>query len=88
MTDLSENIRRAAAGIIAENPAITAEEAAAAGIAAERERIAAWHEAQAAALEAAIEQIIREGGTVELSHRSMIDIHRGFATAIRRGDLA
>lgn len=52
---------------------------------AERERIAAWHDAQAAAVEAALEQIAAEGGTVEMSRRSLAELHRSFAAAIRAG---
>jgi hypothetical protein len=51
----------------------------------ERERIAKWHERQADALEQALEKIIREGGTVEVNRRSLAELHRSFAAAIRAG---
>jgi hypothetical protein len=60
-------------------------DAAARAIIMERERIAAWHEAQADALEAAIQQVLHEGGVIETSRRSLVELHRGFAAAIRRG---
>jgi tagatose-1,6-bisphosphate aldolase non-catalytic subunit AgaZ/GatZ len=62
-------------------------EGAEAGIEAERERIAVWHERQASLLEAALEQVEREGGSVEMAPRSMAQVHRRFAEAIRRGDI-
>lgn len=58
-----------------------------AGIMAERERIAIWHEAQADAIDRAVEQILSEGGTIDVSRRSLSDLHRGFAKAIRGGAL-
>ena len=57
----------------------------AAAVQAERERIAKWHERQADLLEHALEQITREGGTVELSKKSLAQLHREFAAAIRAG---
>jgi hypothetical protein len=56
-----------------------------AGAAAERERIAVWHEAQADKLEAAIERILEEGGTIGVSNKTMAELHRSFAVAIRAG---
>lgn len=56
-----------------------------AAILAERERIARWHESQAEAVERALEQIDKEGGTVEVSRRSLAELHRSFAAAIRSG---
>jgi hypothetical protein len=56
-----------------------------AGAAAERERIAAWHETQASKLELAIERILAEGGTIEISNKTMAELHRSFAAAIRAG---
>lgn len=53
---------------------------------AERERIALWHEAQAEAIELALERISAEGGTVEISRRSLAELHRSFAVAIRNGE--
>lgn len=52
---------------------------------AERERIACWHEKQAEELEQALDQIAKEGGTVELSRSTVAELHRSFAAAIRAG---
>ena len=52
---------------------------------AERERIAAWHDRQAEALEAALDLIAAEGGTIEIPRRSLAELHRSFARAIREG---
>jgi hypothetical protein len=56
-----------------------------AAVIAERERIARWHEKQADALEAALDKIAREGGVIEVSRRSLPELHRSFAAAIRAG---
>lgn len=85
MSDIPDDVRKAAGAIVAGQQPLTAEEAAAAGIMAERERIAVWHETQAAALDKALEQILSEGGTIDISRRSLADLHRGFAKAIRGG---
>lgn len=61
------------------------DEKIAAAVIAERERIAAWHERQADALEAARDRIFAEGGTTEVTSRSLADLHRSFAKAIRAG---
>lgn len=79
MSVIPEDVRRLAEEVGSEVEAI------AAGIMAERERIAAWHEAQATELDKALEQIVSEGGTVDVSRRSLADLHRGFAKAIRGG---
>lgn len=52
---------------------------------AERERIAAWHERQALALEEAAARILADGGTIEVSHRSLVELHRASARSIRDG---
>lgn len=64
---------------------VDAREAFAAGVMAERERIANWHEAQAEAIDAALAKISTEGGTVDISRRSLADLHRRFAATIRKG---
>lgn len=64
---------------------MTREEEIRAAVLAERERIAAWHDRQASQLEAAIDRILAEGGTIGISHRSLADLHRSFAAAIRAG---
>ncbi|MDB6035977.1 MAG: hypothetical protein JWM16_6315 [Verrucomicrobiales bacterium] len=51
---------------------------------AERERIAAWHDRQAEALDRAMQRIAEEGGMV-VSPRSLAELHRSFAKAIREG---
>lgn len=85
MTDTPEDVQRSAEALASGAAPMTPAEAIAVGIMAERERIAIWHEQQADALDAAIEQILKEGGVIEPSHRSLADIHRGFAKAIRLG---
>lgn len=57
-----------------------------AAVLAERERIAAWHERQAAELELAIEKITEIGGTIEVTQRSLVHLHRRSAEAIRAGE--
>lgn len=64
---------------------MTREEEIHAAVMAERERIAAWHDRQAGQLEAAIDRILAEGGTIVISHRSLAELHRSFAAAIRAG---
>jgi hypothetical protein len=54
-----------------------------AAILGERERIAKWHDRQAEMLEAAQEQIEKEGGKID--RRSLAELHRSFAAAIRAG---
>lgn len=53
---------------------------------AERERIAKWHERQAVDLEAAIAQITEEGSSIVVSHRTLVELHRRSAAAIRAGE--
>lgn len=84
-SDIQQMADRLAAGRRSGRTAFT--EGATAGISAERERIAAWHERQAAQLEAALEQVAAEGGTVDIPPRSMAQIHRTLARAIRSGEL-
>jgi hypothetical protein len=62
------------------------EDAVTKAILAERERIAAWHDTQAAVLEAEIARIISEGGWVDATRRSTAELHYKFAKAIRDGD--
>ena len=51
----------------------------------QREECAKWHDVQADALEAAIEEIIRSGGWIDHLRRSQAELHRRSATAIRAG---
>lgn len=64
---------------------MTRDEEIRAAVLAERERIAVWHERQADQLDAAIDRILSEGGTIEVSHRSLAELHRSFAASIRAG---
>lgn len=67
------------------NGALSTEEIVRLARAAEREGIAAWHDAQAEIIEAALATIAAEGGTVEIPRRSLAELHRDFARAIRSG---